>query len=198
MDDISTLLFLLLIIIIFIVLFAIIKFIIIERRSFTFEIISIPLGIFKFDKRDELIKKLRSDNKNDNINEGSIEDKANDNIQEEECLEGDTFNDGQNIKIDSSDSDDCIEKTDEKNEVIIEDIKSDNDVKSDYIPEKPKQIIIQEDEVEEPVGEDVVYWTANGKAYHVSRNCRTLARSKAVFSGTVDECGRHQKCIHCQ
>ena len=60
MDDIYTILFCIAVIIFFILLYAVIRFVFIEKRSFTFEIINIPLGIFKFDKRDEYMKKKKN------------------------------------------------------------------------------------------------------------------------------------------
>ncbi|WP_242836241.1 hypothetical protein [Clostridium butyricum] len=44
----------------------------------------------------------------------------------------------------------------------------------------------------------IVYWTAGGKAYHTSKQCRTLSRSKVIFNGTKDESGKELQCIHCK
>lgn len=207
MDSIQMLLSLLLIIILFILLYAIIKFVFIERRSFTFEIITIPLGIFKFDKRDELIKKIKAD---------KIESANSDNVDisihnVETSLEEDSSNiDEDNTEISVSqhleeDSNNDFSK--ESMETVVEEDVHSNSETSEHedsleniakeIHQNHNPIIIEEDE-EEPDGEDIVYWTATGKAYHVSKTCRTLARSKAIFSGTVEESGRYQKCNHCQ
>lgn len=50
-----------------------------------------------------------------------------------------------------------------------------------------------------PVNSNVktVYWTPNGKSYHYSSACRTLARSKTILSGTLDESGKYDPCDVC-
>ncbi len=57
MNDNSILIFLLFITLLCIMLYFALKLYFNEKRHFTFEIITIPLGIFKFDKRDEYLKK---------------------------------------------------------------------------------------------------------------------------------------------
>ena len=56
MNDNSILIFLLFITLLCIMLYFALKLYFNEKRHFTFEIITIPLGIFKFDKRDEYLK----------------------------------------------------------------------------------------------------------------------------------------------
>lgn len=46
-------------------------------------------------------------------------------------------------------------------------------------------------------GGSTVYWVPNGDVYHVSRNCRTLKRSKTVYSGTIKESGKSRCCKVC-
>ena len=46
--------------------------------------------------------------------------------------------------------------------------------------------------------EEIVYWTPNGKTYHSKSTCRTLARSKIINSGTVNESGKDFKCENCK
>lgn len=33
----------------------------------------------------------------------------------------------------------------------------------------------------------IVYWVLGSKVYHLSRSCRTLARSKKIYSGTIKQ-----------
>lgn len=42
-----------------------------------------------------------------------------------------------------------------------------------------------------------VYWTPNGEVYHYSENCRTLSRSKTIYSGTISESGKDRACKVC-
>ena len=36
----------------------------------------------------------------------------------------------------------------------------------------------------------IVYWTPKGRCYHIDRDCRTLSRSRTIYSGTIQESGR--------
>jgi hypothetical protein len=45
--------------------------------------------------------------------------------------------------------------------------------------------------------EDIVYWVPNGKVWHVSPNCRTLARSTTIYEGTIEESGKSRACHVC-
>ena len=44
---------------------------------------------------------------------------------------------------------------------------------------------------------EIVYWTPKGKSYHKDKNCRTLARSKTILSGTIAESGKTDPCDVC-
>ena len=46
-------------------------------------------------------------------------------------------------------------------------------------------------------GGGIVYWTPNGEVYHLRRNCRTLARSRTVYSGTRAQSGKSRACKVC-
>jgi hypothetical protein len=46
-------------------------------------------------------------------------------------------------------------------------------------------------------GGDTVYWTPQGKSYHADPNCRLLARSKAVSSGTLAQAKAAEKTDPC-
>lgn len=43
----------------------------------------------------------------------------------------------------------------------------------------------------------IVYWTPNGSVWHADANCPSLARSKVVKSGTVDQSGKARGCKKC-
>ena len=43
----------------------------------------------------------------------------------------------------------------------------------------------------------IVYWVPNGEKYHTTKNCRTLARSKDIRSGTVSQAGGRDLCKVC-
>lgn len=42
-----------------------------------------------------------------------------------------------------------------------------------------------------------VYWVANGKSYHFSKDCATLKRSTNIKSGTISESGKSDPCNIC-
>jgi len=46
-------------------------------------------------------------------------------------------------------------------------------------------------------GEDIVYWTPQGKHYHKIQNCGTLLRSKVINSGSIDNSGKLTGCHKC-
>ena len=43
----------------------------------------------------------------------------------------------------------------------------------------------------------IVYWVPNGEKYHTTKNCRTLARSKDIRSGTISQAGGRDLCKVC-
>lgn len=42
-----------------------------------------------------------------------------------------------------------------------------------------------------------VYWTPYGEVYHRTPNCRTLARSRIIYEGTVSQSGKSRPCKVC-
>ena len=49
-------------------------------------------------------------------------------------------------------------------------------------------------------GQGKYYWTPNGKSYHTTPHCRTLANAKKILSGTLDEAkaaGKYDPCNVC-
>ncbi|WP_294152595.1 hypothetical protein [uncultured Clostridium sp.] len=191
MNDMYIFLYLLLVTALFIVLYLFIRFVLSEKRSFTFEIISIPLGIFKFDKRDEFLK-VKNNEANKPLDKLEIENDKTfsaDKIERENTAQGISLI----TDIDEMDSNkraDIIEET--AKEEYEDKLLSENIKPSEYNTDILKKF---EDEYNE---EDIVYWTASGKAYHTSKKCRTLSRSKVIFNGTIEDSGRFVKCIHCR
>ena len=43
----------------------------------------------------------------------------------------------------------------------------------------------------------VVYWTPKGKRYHSTDRCPSLARSKTILSGSIEEAGGRTACANC-
>ncbi|WP_294404182.1 hypothetical protein [uncultured Clostridium sp.] len=188
MNDMSIFLYLLSVTALFIVLYLFIKFVLSEKRSITFEIINIPLGIFKFDKRDEFLKRKKSEaNK-------SLDKIATENTAQSSSLITEID------EADSNESADIIEETasgENKDKLL-----SENDIVTEEAMELSSDTVDIlkkfEEEYNEEDDEDIVYWTASGKAYHTSKKCRTLSRSKVIFNGTIEDSGRFVKCIHCR
>lgn len=51
--------------------------------------------------------------------------------------------------------------------------------------------------VKSTTGSGIYYWTENGHSYHVSRNCRTLKRSKKIYSGSTIPSDKRDPCNVC-
>lgn len=55
-------------------------------------------------------------------------------------------------------------------------------------------------EEDQPQGSGTVYWTPNGKSYHSTSGCRSLARSKTILSGSISDAkaaGKSDPCNNC-
>lgn len=42
-----------------------------------------------------------------------------------------------------------------------------------------------------------VYWTPNGKVYHTTPDCSSLAKSKTILEGSAEESGKSRACRKC-
>lgn len=63
---------------------------------------------------------------------------------------------------------------------------------------KPSSPAVQEPEPSRPSDSGkIVYWVPNGEKYHTTKNCRTLARSKDIRSGTISQAGGRDLCKVC-
>ena len=61
-------------------------------------------------------------------------------------------------------------------------------------------LVVPREQVEEPTQDDagrIVYWTPRGGSWH-SRDCRTIANSNTVLSGSIEEAGDREPCRVCQ
>ena len=93
----------------------------------------------------------------------------------------------------------------EKEQINIK--KDENNIKTgQVINEAPLVEVEANEDVEKEVEsnesieipEVIVYWTPNGKSYHMKNTCRTLARSKVILSGNTLECEKAICCEHCK
>ena len=96
----------------------------------------------------------------------------------------------------------------EKEQINIK--KDENNIKTEQvINEAPLVEVEANEDVEKEVEsnesneipkekEVIVYWTPNGKSYHMKNTCRTLARSKVILSGNTLECEKAICCEHCK
>ena len=76
------------------------------------------------------------------------------------------------------------------NEAPLVEVEANEDVEKEV--ESNESIEIPEEK------EVIVYWTPNGKSYHMKNTCRTLARSKVILSGNTLECEKAICCEHCK
>lgn len=48
------------------------------------------------------------------------------------------------------------------------------------------------------VSSETVYWTPNGKVYHLYRSCPSLNHSNVIETGTIEESGKPRVCHNCK
>ena len=96
------------------------------------------------------------------------------------------FKDESNIKKDENN----IKTGQVINEAPLVEVEANEDVEKEV--ESNESIEIPEEK------EVIVYWTPNGKSYHMKNTCRTLARSKVILSGNTLECEKAICCEHCK
>ncbi|WP_302623434.1 hypothetical protein [uncultured Clostridium sp.] len=119
------------------------------------------------------------------------------------------FKDENKKKMEQKDMIHIILTAEENN--IIERIKKDeNNIKTEQVineaplakieaDEKVEEIVESNESIEFPEEKEIiVYWTPNGKNYHMKNTCRTLARSKVILSGNTLECEKAICCEHCK
>lgn len=46
-------------------------------------------------------------------------------------------------------------------------------------------------------GDKIVYWVPNGKSFHFTKSCSTLARSKTILDGPLSSCPKSDPCDKC-
>lgn len=125
-------------------------------------------------------------------------------INSQENLENNTSMEIEN-KLESTDLE-VINNEEEIKEVVeefnntIENILEDDfkDTSDVSIIDDIYEVIENKEIIDELKEKEIVYWTPNGKTYHVKNTCRTLARSKVINSGTIYESGKDFKCEHCK
>ncbi|MDD6045623.1 MAG: hypothetical protein PUC76_08290 [Clostridia bacterium] len=70
----------------------------------------------------------------------------------------------------------------------------------DYNPASAEDLAEAKVEAAEMGYGDAVYWTQYGRSYHLDQDCHTLARSKVLYEGTMDEAfeaKRNDPCDYC-
>ncbi|MBQ3132386.1 MAG: hypothetical protein IJC24_06720 [Clostridia bacterium] len=70
----------------------------------------------------------------------------------------------------------------------------------DYNPASAEDLAEAKSEAAELGYGDVVYWTQYGRSYHLDQDCHTLARSKVLYEGSMDEsfeAKRNDPCDYC-
>ena len=66
---------------------------------------------------------------------------------------------------------------------------------------KPHSSAEEREEMNQQYGDTVVYWTANGKSYHLYDDCSFMSRSEELIYGTVEqaiEAGKTRICRSCE
>ena len=46
-------------------------------------------------------------------------------------------------------------------------------------------------------GGGIVYWVPNGDVYHSTSSCRSLSRSRTIYSGPLSSCPKSRPCKNC-
>ena len=153
------------------------------RGSFKVQVVKfLPLGIFKEDKNKDKDSKI--DNREESIKERHI-NKEKDNLHNSILIENE--NDLKESQIEAQENEINVEINEKGEEKTC--VESEESNILDLIDENNDNLLNQE---------EIVYWTPNGKTYHSKSTCRTLARSKIINSGTVNESGKDFKCENCK
>lgn len=149
-------------------------------------------------------------NRDEYLNE--TEEIINKNSAERLINETEKFTDSQedfesNTSIEIEEGLDSIDLECINNEVVVEEFNNtvENILEDDFkdnsdvsIIDDIQEVIENKEIIDEIKEKEIVYWTPNGKTYHVKNTCRTLARSKVINSGTIYESGKDFKCEHCK
>ena len=163
------------------------------RGSFKVQVVKfLPLGIFKEDKNKDKDSKI--DNREESIKERHI-NKEKDNLHNSILIENE--NDLKESQIEAQENEIKVKEI-EHDEITVE-INEKGEEKTCVESEESNILdLIDENNDNLLNQEEIVYWTPNGKTYHSKSTCRTLARSKIINSGTVNESGKDFKCENCK
>ena len=161
------------------------------RGSFKVQVVKF-LGIFKEDKNKDKDSKI--DNREESIKERHI-NKEKDNLHNSILIENE--NDLKESQIEAQENEIKVKEI-EHDEINVE-INEKGEEKTCVESEESNILdLIDENNDNLLNQEEIVYWTPNGKTYHSKSTCRTLARSKIINSGTVNESGKDFKCENCK
>lgn len=140
---------------------------------------SLPLSIFK---KNNMNKEETSIKENTIINHK--DEKSNNELEKNIPTDN---------KVEVCTEDKSIEVEEQENDLeqVISHINSEENEEQVEAEQELLHTIIEENG-------DIVYWTPNGKTYHKSNTCRTLARSKIINSGSIIESGKDFQCEHCK
>ena len=163
------------------------------RGSFKVQVVKfLPLGILKEDKNKDKDSKI--DNREESIKERHI-NKEKDNLHNSILIENE--NDLKESQIEAQENEIKVKEI-EHDEINVE-INEKGEEKTCVESEESNILdLIDENNDNLLNQEEIVYWTPNGKTYHSKSTCRTLARSKIINSGTVNESGKDFKCENCK
>lgn len=67
------------------------------------------------------------------------------------------------------------------------------------VPSNVKREQVEEQKTREgqTTDSETVYWTPNGKVYHLDRNCTSLNHSAVIESGSIEQSGKPRACKLC-
>lgn len=87
----------------------------------------------------------------------------------------------------------------DENNIKIEQVINEAPLAEKEANEEVEEAVESNESVEFPKEKEIiVYWTPNGKSYHMKDTCRTLARSKVILKGNTLECEKSICCEHCK
>lgn len=170
----------------------------------------LPLGLFKSDDEKQTIKINKKDiidNTKEEITsvEVPLEEKKEEEkvkielIHKTELEEVEEAKEAEIELQQETDTEDEMEFQAETDGDVEIEVEAEVDTEGEGETETEVKVDLEVESEEEPESEaEVVYWTPNGKSYHMENTCRTLARSKIIHSGTIEQSGKSSDCEHCR
>ena len=144
---------------------------------------------------DEKMSEIRSaifpaetDEKNDNSTEANSTSEKTKPVETEKATDEYTAITDKETVGETEDITECVSDEETHNSEGVEEMtEAVNEEKTTEVMSDGEKTEAVSDATEEKTDPDVVYWTENGKVWHVKRDCGHIKKSKVIISGSVED-----------